>query len=134
MKHLQVLLLILGLLIIPGCMFAQSVITGNVSDSKGEPLIGASIVLKGTTSGVITDIDGNFTNEAGDNGILVISYVGYKPQEVAIAGKKSVNVILKEDTEVLDEVVVMAYTSTVKRKIVASVTNVDTKQIEQMAG
>ena len=134
MKHLQVLLLILGLLIIPGCMFAQSAITGNVSDSKGEPLIGASIVLKGTTSGVITDIDGNFTIEAGDNGILVISYVGYKPQEVAIAGKKSVNVILKEDTEVLDEVVVMAYTSTVKRKIVASVTNVDTKQVEQMAG
>lgn len=109
-------------------------VKGQVLDETGEPVIGASVLLKGTTSGVITDMDGNFTLNGVSKGTLVISFVGYKTQEIPFDGKRVFKIVLKEDSEVLDEVVVMAYNSTVKRKVVASVTNVDMKQVEKMGG
>ena len=134
MKHLKLIFINLFLLTIPGAVFAQSAITGNVSDINGDPVIGASVAVQGSTMGTVTDAFGNFSLNAGNNSVLVISYIGYKKQEIAVDGRTSINVVLEEDQEVLDEVVVMAYTSTVKRKVVASVTNVDMKQIEQMSG
>lgn len=84
-------------------------ITGVITDDYGESIIGANIMEKGTTNGIITDFDGNFTLEVGDNAILQISYIGYITQEINTSGKASFNIILKEDTQALDEVVVVAY-------------------------
>lgn len=87
----------------------ERTISGNIVDSKGEPLIGVSILVKGTSVGGITDFDGNYkvtTNEA--NPVLVFSYIGYKTQEVPFKGQGSINITLMEDTQVIDEVVVTA--------------------------
>lgn len=82
-------------------------VTGLVIDTNGEPVIGASVVEKGTTNGIMTDIDGKFTLNVQINAILKISFVGYQPQE--IKATKIMKIILKEDTELLDEVVVVGY-------------------------
>ena len=89
--------------------YAQHMVSGVVKDVTGEPIIGANVVEKGTTNGSITDIDGNFTLNVPSNSTIVISFVGYKTQEIPVAGKTQINVTMKEDTEMLDEVVVVAY-------------------------
>lgn len=109
-------------------------VKGRIVDVNGEPVIGASVVVKGTTNGVISGLDGDFSIKVASNATLVISFVGYQTQEIPVSGKRILDITLKEDTELLDEVVVMAYNSTVKRKVVASVTNVDMKQVEKMGG
>lgn len=91
---------------------AQSVssIMGKVLDSTGESVIGASVLVKGTTSGTITDIDGNFKlDNVPSNATLVVSYIGYQTQEIPVAGKKNFTVKLADDTQTLDEVVVVGY-------------------------
>lgn len=112
----------------------SSTVKGRIVDVNGEPVIGASIVVKGTTNGIISGLDGDFSIKVAPNATLVISFVGYQTQEIPVSGKSILNITLKEDAELLDEVVVMAYNSTVKRKVVASVTNVDMKQVEKMGG
>jgi len=103
----------LGAFLCFGLTQAQEV-TGTVSDSNG-PLPGASVVVKGTTTGTQTDFDGNYTIEAGSDATLVYSYVGFKTQEVAVNGQSSINVTMQEDAEALEEVVVIGYgTTTVK--------------------
>ena len=109
-------------------------VKGKILDANGEPVIGASISVKGTTNGVISGLDGDFSIKVASNATLVISFVGYQTQEVSVNGKNILTITLKEDAELLDEVVVMAYNSTVKRKVVSSVTNIDVKQVEKMAG
>lgn len=86
-------------------------VTGTVKDSNGEPIIGATVVEKGTTNGTVTDFDGNFVLEATEGTSLEISYIGYKTQHLTADSGKTLSVILNEDTEVLDEVVVMGYTT-----------------------
>lgn len=109
-------------------------ITGTVVDVQGEPIIGASVVEKGTSNnGVITDVDGNFVLNVSPGSTLQISYVGYGTQEIVIGSQRSFNIVMKEDTELLDEVVVMAYNTTVKRKLTNAVTTVDTEQISDLA-
>ena len=88
---------------------SAGVVTGQVVDSKGETVIGATVMEKGTTNGTITDFDGKFTLNVSDNAILEISFVGFKTQQMRPIPGKSLNIILKEDTEVLDEVVVVGY-------------------------
>ena len=83
-------------------------ISGVVKDKSGEPIIGANVLIKGTTNGVVTDLDGNFSMEVPADAVLQISYMGYINQEVATKGQKQINVILIEDTQKLDEVVVTA--------------------------
>ena len=83
-------------------------VSGTVKSANGELIIGANIKVVGTTIGCITDIDGNFVLEVPENAKLTVSYIGFQTQEVAIKGKSSVNIVLKEDTEMLDEVVVTA--------------------------
>lgn len=105
-------------------------VTGVIVDVAGIPVIGANVSVKGTTNGTITDIDGNFSLDATSNDILVISYIGYKGQEISLNGKTSLNIILKEDTQALDEVVVVAYGTQKKVNLTAAVESVDTKMLE----
>ena len=88
----------------------ESVIKGTVKDAKGEPLIGVSVVVKNVTGvGVVTDMDGNFNIKVADkNAKLVFSYVGFTSQEVPLAGRTTLNIILKEESSMLNEVVVTA--------------------------
>ena len=83
-------------------------ITGTVSDAMG-PVIGASVVIKGTTNGVATDFDGNFTLNASQGQTLVVSYIGYITKEIKIGAQSHFNITLEEDKKVLDEVVVVGY-------------------------
>ena len=104
--------------------------TGVVKDVTGETIIGASVVVKGTSNGVITDIDGNFqlrNVKPGD--IIQITYVGFISQEVEWEGKP-LNVILKEDTELLDEVVVVGYATVKKANLTGAVSAVDEEVLE----
>ena len=91
---------------------AQTItVKGNVKDTSGEPVIGASVVEKGnTTNGTITDLDGNFSIKIDGKKTLVISYIGMKTQEIAIQGKKVINVQMTDDSKALDEVCLL-YTS-----------------------
>jgi len=108
----------------------QQTVTGTVVDDLGQPLIGVSILEKGTTNGVITDMDGNFSLKlTSDNPTLVFSYIGYKTQEVSVVGKNTVNVTLSEDAEQLDEVVVVGYGVQKKSSMTASVSSVSSKEI-----
>ena len=88
----------------------QRNVQGMVTDPNGEPIIGASVVVKGTTNGTITDFDGKFTlSNVPEKGIITITYIGYKGQDIPVAGKSTLKVTLAEDTETLDEVVVVGY-------------------------
>lgn len=84
-------------------------ISGSVIDATGLPVIGANVILKGTTSGTITDMDGRFTLEVPDNAILEVSYIGFVTQEVTPGNKTSLQINLKEDSQKLDEVVVVGF-------------------------
>lgn len=101
---------LIGMLFVPVAMMAQVTVSGIVTDGSGEPVIGASVLEKGTANGTVTDFDGKFAvNVANANATLVVSYVGLETQEVALRGRKVVNVTLKTNEEVLDEVVVVGY-------------------------
>lgn len=107
------------------CAHAQHVVTGTVKDVAGEPVIGANILVKGTTNnGTITDIDGNFSLEAPTRGVLEVSFIGYVKQEVSIGGNKHINIVLVEDATTLDDVVVIGYGTTKKSDLTASVASV----------
>lgn len=93
----------------------QKAITGVIKDLNGESVIGANVVEKGTTNGTITDTEGRFSLNVAPGATLIISYIGYTPQEIKVDGRSSFNVVLEEDTETLDEVVVVGY-GTVKKK------------------
>lgn len=107
------------------------VVKGQVVDATGEPVIGASVLVKGTTNGVITDLDGNFTLNGVSQGTLVISFVGYKTQEIAIDGKTQFKITLTEDSEILDEVVVVGYGVQKKATLSGSVTQVRGEEVLQ---
>lgn len=125
------LLLMLAFLTTGQLLFAQSKkVTGIVKDALGETIIGASILETGTTNGVITDFDGNFTiNVSDDKAILKISFIGYATQDVPVAGKTSLAVILKEDSELLDEVVVVGYGAQKKESVVGAISQVSSKEL-----
>ena len=106
-------------------------VTGNVKDATGEPLIGVNVMVKGTTVGSVTDANGNFSlSDVSPNAVVSISYIGYKTREVALNGKNSVNVTLSEDSEALDEVVVIGYGTLKKADLSGAVSTVPTKVLE----
>ena len=126
----------LGLLfllcLIPLWAFSQNItVKGVVKDATGESVIGASVVQKGTSNGIITDIDGNFTLNVPSNSTIVISFVGYKTQEIPVAGKTQINVTMKEDTEMLDEVVVVGYGQMKRSDLTGSVVSVNDQAIKK---
>lgn len=108
----------------------KQTVAGIVKDATGEPIIGASVVEKGTTNGTITDFDGNFSLSVPSGATIVISYIGYKPQELTVTPGQAMNIILKEDTEVLDEVVVVGFGTQKKVNLTGSVGLATAKEIE----
>ena len=104
-------------------------VTGMVTDVSGEPIIGANIRIKGTTTGTITDIDGNFSIEAEPQSVIEVSYIGYLTQETVINNQKSIRFLLKEDTKTLDEVVVIGYGVQKKADLTGSVANINTEKL-----
>lgn len=111
--------------------FAQIQVKGNISDKNSEPMIGVAIQEKGnTTNGTITDLDGNFTIQVNSNATLVISYIGYKTQEVAVNGRTNLAIVMEEDTQVLDEVVVVGYGVQRKSDLTGSVASVKSEDLK----
>ena len=96
-------------------------VTGTVVDESGIPIIGANILEKGTTNGVITDIDGNFSLNVSEGAVITVSYIGYVSQEITIGSQSALQITLKEDSETLDEVVVVGY-GVQKKKLVTGAT------------
>lgn len=125
-KERIILLILLFAFMTPFGALAQTIqLTGLVTDAANEPIIGASVVEKGTTNGVITDFDGNFALSVSPKATIIISYVGYATQEVPVNGKTNIRVTLKEDTEMLDEVVVVGYGVQKKANLTGAVSTVD---------
>ena len=108
----MILPMLFGLFLSLGAYAQQISVRGHVKDVAGEPIIGANVVVKGTTNGAITDLDGNFVLNAPQNSVISITFIGYKPVEVKAA--PSVIVTLEDDSQVLDAVVVIGY-GTVKK-------------------
>ena len=128
------LLTLLITCLVPLYSLAQTIqLTGTVTDTKGETLIGASVLEKGTTNGCITDIDGNFSLTVAPNATMVISYVGYVAQEVLLKGQKVLKVTLKDDAEMLDEVVVIGYGTMKKSDMTGAISSVDVDQLSSRA-
>ncbi|MDE6174374.1 MAG: SusC/RagA family TonB-linked outer membrane protein, partial [Duncaniella sp.] len=105
--------------------FSQNItVTGTVQDEAGDPLIGATVQQKGSGNGIATDVDGRFSLNLPKNATLVVSYVGYTTQTVAVDGRTNLTIVLKEDSEVLDEVVVVGYGQMKRSDLTGSVTSV----------
>ena len=117
-----------------GSSFAYSQdVSGTISDSNG-PLPGASVAVKGTTNGAQTDLDGKFTiKNVGSNAVLVFSYIGLKSQEINVAGKTTVKVVLKEDSAELKEVVVIGYGSVKKKDATGAIDQIGSKDFDNVA-
>lgn len=127
--HLVLAICMLFFTSIPHLNAQNSGIQGTVNDSQGEAIIGASVILKGTTTGTVTNVEGKFRLQAPTSGTLVISFIGYKTQEIPIQGKQSFAVVLKEDTEMLDDVVVIGYGSVSKKELTSAVSHVSSKDM-----
>ena len=115
------------------CSIAQNImVKGIVKDNFGEPVIGANVTEKGTTNGMITDLDGNFSLTVQKNATLVISYIGYVTQEIAIKGNTNLNITLKEDSKALEEVVVIGYGTARKSDVTGSIASVGGDKLQEM--
>ena len=122
---------IVGLFLSVNTFAQQIVVKGIVKDTTGEPIIGANVIVKGTTNGTITDFDGNFLLNANKGDIIIISFIGYRSQEAQAAA--SMNIILKDDTELLDEVVVIGYGSVKKDDLSGSVVAIKAEEMNKGA-
>ena len=127
MKRNRLLLWLVGLLVGTMSLSAQNSYTlnGVVEDNTGEPLIGASVVVKGTTAGVMTDIDGNFSLKVQNGQTVTFSYVGYVTQEIKISGQNNLKITLLENASVLDDVVVIGYGTMRKKDLTGAVTQIN---------
>lgn len=113
-------------------LFAQNrTINGIVAEANGEPIIGANVQVKGTTTGSITDFDGNFSFEAPPTGTLVVSYIGYRSQEIPL-GQTTYRIVLQEDTELLSEVVVIGYGTQRRSDVTGSIASVSNETIREV--
>lgn len=131
------LLFMLGMLVSAPEAFSQGgtiSVRGNVKDNSNEPVISASVVVKGTTNGTMTDLDGNYQiANVPSNGILVFSFLGYRTIEIPVAGKSQIDVVLEDNTELLDEVVVIGYGSVKKSDLSGSVVAIKAEEINKGA-
>ena len=119
------LMLLFLLCWLPLGAMAQSLVKGTVSDETGEPIVGATVRIDGSQRGTITDLNGGFSIEAGQNATLVVSYVGFTTQSVKVNGRQHVDVVLKEDAATLKDVVVVGYGTMKKSDISGSVATID---------
>ena len=121
---------LLAFLISASLTWAQQKVSGTVVDETGEAVIGASVMVKGTSTGTVTDLNGSFTlASVPSNGSIVVSYVGYRTQTIAVGGKSSINVTLEEDKQMLDEVVVVGYGVQRKSDVTGALTRVGEKEL-----
>lgn len=121
------------LCLISVCASAQNIaVKGVVKDTSGEPIIGASVLEKGTTNGIITDLDGNFSLQAKKGSVLVVSFIGYKTQEVTVNSVQSLKITLLEDSKTLDEVVVIGYGTQRKEAVTGSVASMRGDDLRQI--
>lgn len=113
--------------------FAQTInVKGTVKDQEGSPLPGANVVLKGTTNGTITDIEGGFTITVPPDGVLAISFIGYNTQEVPVINRTEITITLQENKQVLSDVVVIGYGTKEKKDLTTSISSVSAQDIQQM--
>ncbi|MFV0541142.1 MAG: SusC/RagA family TonB-linked outer membrane protein [Aestuariibaculum sp.] len=130
MKKLTINCLLVFILCVAGVIQAQNLnVSGIVTDQSNMPLLGASVAIKGTAKGAVTDFDGRYTIEANTTDVLVVSYVGFTTQEISINGNTTVNVSLKEDAAQLEEVVVVGYGTQNKSEITAAITQVEVGEV-----
>ncbi|MBQ6053843.1 MAG: TonB-dependent receptor [Prevotella sp.] len=130
-KSIQKPLMALFLLcLFPLGALAQSLIKGTVKDVSGDPIIGASVKVQGSKSGVITDFDGNFSIQADNNATLVISYIGYTTESIKVAGKNNLSVTLKEDAQTLNDIVVIGYGVQKKSDLTGAVASVKAEDLK----
>ena len=108
-------------------------ISGTVIDEKGEPVIGASVVVVETKQGAITNIDGKFQVNAPQNGRLKVSYIGYETQEIAIKDRQSLRIVLKEESTALNEVVVVGYGTMKGKEMTSAISHVGAKDLNQIS-
>ena len=108
--------------------FAQSAVSGVVQDASGEPLIGATVLVKGTQTATSTNIDGEFTLQANPDATLVVSYIGYKTVEAP--ARNGMEVTLEEDNNILDEVVVIGYGSVKRKDVTTAISTISSKDLE----
>ena len=127
MERLKKRFLCFALLLVSTMMYAQTEISGTVIDATGEAVIGATVKEKGTTNGTVTDFDGAFTIKVNENATLVISYIGYQTQEVP--AKQGMKVTMKDDSELLKEVVVTGYTTQRKADLTGAISTVSVDEI-----
>lgn len=121
---------LLALLLIGVQAFAQSAVSGKVTDEAGEPCVGANVLIKGTTTGTMTDLDGNYSlTDVRKGSILVFSSIGYTSQEVRLGSSSVVNVVLKSDADFLNEVVIVGYGTAKRKDLTGSLTQIDNKLI-----
>ncbi len=107
-------------------------IKGTIVDETKEPIVGANVMIKGTTNGTITDMDGNFTLDVPSGALLQITYIGYASQEVSVGEKSSLSITLKEDSKALEEVVVIGYGTNSKRNLTSAVSTVDADKMKNV--
>ena len=129
-KIISQVLCVFSLLLITVVSAQNNQITGTVLTSDNSPLPGANVIQKGTTNGVVTDFDGNFTITMQDGSdVLVISYIGFETKEIEVGEQQVVNIILNEDSQALDEVIVTGYSSQKKVDVTGSVSTIDSKEL-----
>lgn len=134
---MQTYLLLIGSLLMFTNLSAQSGsvlnIRGTITDQSGQTVIGASVQVKGTTNGTLTDLDGNYQISAPSDATLVFSFIGYHPQEIRVAGKTTINVILSEDAKMLEDIVVIGYGSVRKEDLTGSITAIKVDEMNKGA-
>ena len=129
-RKMKSLWILIALCLFPVVAYAQSIsVSGTVVDELGEPILGANIIQKGTTNGVLTDIDGNFSLKAPNGATLVVSYIGYETVEVKVSGTKPMKIVLTEDVKALEDVVVIGYGTQRKEAITGSVASVSSAKL-----
>ena len=116
--------LVLSFLLLVGSISAQTTVKGTVKDATGEAVIGATVTEQGTKNATVTDFDGNFTIKVAGNKPLVISYIGMKTKTVDVKGKSTVNVTMEDDSNTLNELVVIGYGAVRKKDLTGSVATV----------
>lgn len=133
MRQTKRLTLSFVLLLLSTLLYAQKTVKGTVTDESGEPIMGASVIVKGTSNGAVSDLDGKFTiTNVPENGQLTVSYVSFVTQTISVAGKTDINVVLKEDNLALNEVVVVGYGVQRKSDVTGSLAHLDSKELNSM--
>ncbi|MBL3658701.1 SusC/RagA family TonB-linked outer membrane protein [Fulvivirga sediminis] len=125
--------LLISFLVLTQWAFGQSTITGTVMDEEtAQPIPGVNVLIKGTSKGTVTDIDGSFTLEAASDQILIFSFIGYMSQEVPVGNQTTFNISLGQDVETLDEVVVVGYGVQKKKEVTGAITSVGAEDLESL--